>query len=72
MHTPQIVQKLEGVVAATHPETKQMSYGLGWVIQDYRGNMLLTHTGLIDGFRAQITLAPKAGYGIADAHHGHQ
>ncbi len=64
-HTPQIVQTLEGVVAATHPETKEMSYGLGWVIQDYRGNLLWTHTGLIDGFRAQIALAPQAGYGIA-------
>lgn len=65
MHTAQIVQKLEGTVAATHSETTRMSYGLGWVIQDYRGVLLWTHTGVIDGFRAQIAIAPKAGFSIA-------
>jgi CubicO group peptidase (beta-lactamase class C family) len=71
-HTPHMVQRLEGAAAATHPETTQMSYGLGWVIQDYRGQLLWTHTGVIDGFRAQIALAPKAGFGIAILSNRHE
>jgi CubicO group peptidase (beta-lactamase class C family) len=63
-HTPQIVQRLEGATRAYHPETNQMSYGMGWVIQDYRGRLLVSHAGAIDGFRAHITLVPKAKLGI--------
>jgi CubicO group peptidase (beta-lactamase class C family) len=71
-HTPQMVQRLEGVTAATNPETNMMSYGLGWVVQDYRGTLLLAHTGVIDGFRAQIAIAPKAGYGVAVLSNRHE
>lgn len=49
-----------------------MSYGLGWVIQDYRGTLLWSHTGMIDGFRAQIALAPRAGWGVAVLSNRHQ
>jgi hypothetical protein len=37
---------------------------MGWVRQDYRGKLLLSHGGTIDGFRAYITLAPKENRGI--------
>jgi hypothetical protein len=37
---------------------------MGWVIQDYRGHLLVSHAGAIDGFRAHITLVPKAKIGI--------
>jgi hypothetical protein len=42
-----------------------MSYGLGWIVLDYRGHGLVLHGGVIDGFRAQLTLVPKARLGIA-------
>jgi hypothetical protein len=42
-----------------------MSYGLGWVVQDFRGQLMLSHGGSIDGFRAQVALLPKAKIGIA-------
>jgi hypothetical protein len=35
------------------------------VIQDYRGQLLVSHSGSIDGFRAQVALVPKAKLGIA-------
>jgi hypothetical protein len=41
-----------------------MSYGMGWVVQDYRGQLLVSHAGVIDGFRAHITLVPRAKLGI--------
>lgn len=71
-HTPQIVQKMEGIIAATHPRTQLMSYGLGWVIQDYRGTLVWSHTGLIDGFRAQLLLAPQSGYAIGVLSNRHE
>ncbi|MFL5327344.1 MAG: serine hydrolase [Gemmataceae bacterium] len=64
-HTPQIPEKLEGLGRLLQPDTLMMSYGLGWVIHDYRGHLLWSHTGLIDGFRVQMALAPREGLGIA-------
>jgi CubicO group peptidase (beta-lactamase class C family) len=64
-HTPQMVIRLEGSAGAMQPDTRQMSYGLGWVIQDYRGRHLVSHAGAIDGFRCHLTLVPEARIGIA-------
>ena len=63
-HTPQMVIPLEGEAAALHPDTNQMSYGMGWVIQDYRGRLLVSHAGVIDGFRVHITLLPRERLGF--------
>jgi CubicO group peptidase (beta-lactamase class C family) len=65
LHTPQIVVRLGDSARALNPETQQISYGLGWVIQDYRGKLLVMHAGLIDGFRAHLTILPKDGYAFA-------
>ena len=35
------------------------------MVQDYRGRLLVQHAGLIDGFRAHLTLLPKDGYAFA-------
>ena len=70
-HSPQMVIPMDGPTGvpsftkAMNPETNLMSYGLGWVIQDYRGQLLVSHGGSIDGFRAQVALVPKAKLGIA-------
>src|SRR5262249_51049595 len=63
-HMPQIVVRVEGFVKEANPETLQISYGLGWVVQDYRGELMVVHGGAIDGFRAQFTLMPKEKLGI--------
>jgi CubicO group peptidase (beta-lactamase class C family) len=62
---PQIVIRMEGSAERLNPDTQQMSYGLGWVVQDYRGRLLLTHVGLIDGFRAHLAVLPKDSYALA-------
>ena len=64
-HNPHTVVRMAESARAMNPETQQISYGLGWVVQDYRGRLLLMHAGLIDGFRAHITLMPKDGYAFA-------
>lgn len=63
-HNPQTIIRVEGNARDMNPDTIQMSYGIGWVIQDYRCQLLVSHAGAIDGFRAHITLIPKARIGI--------
>jgi CubicO group peptidase (beta-lactamase class C family) len=64
-HSPETIIRLEGRVRAENPETQQMSYGMGWVIQDYRGEKLISHAGIIDGFRVHVTMVPKHKLGLA-------
>ena len=63
-HAPQMVIPLLGIPRATHPETVQMSYALAWVVQDYRGEKLVSHAGALDGFRVHLTMVPHQRLGI--------
>lgn len=62
---PQIPVPLGAAGTLLNPETVQVSYGLGWIVQDYRGKKMLLHGGSIDGFRSQLTLVPELGLGVA-------
>jgi CubicO group peptidase (beta-lactamase class C family) len=64
-HTPQIVLRLEGLPRLEQPCTIQMSYGMGWVIQDYHGHKIVMHGGSINGVRTHIALAPEDRLGMA-------
>ncbi len=64
MHTPQMVIRPEDWGRSWNPETRQMTYGFGWTLQDHRGWHLVSHGGAIDGFRSNITLVPDAKFGI--------
>ena len=64
MHSPQMVIPLAGAARDLNPDTHQMNYGLGWVLQDYRGEFLVSHAGAIDGFRAHLTLVPDRKLGL--------
>jgi CubicO group peptidase (beta-lactamase class C family) len=63
-HTPQIMLDMDPLDRGRFPDTHQMSYGMGWVIQDHCGYRLLQHAGAIDGFRCHFTLVPQARLGI--------
>ena len=39
-------------------------YGLGWVVQDYRGRRIAWHNGGIDGMLSEMWTIPEAGLGI--------
>jgi hypothetical protein len=41
-----------------------MSYGLGWVLQDYRGELLVSHAGALNGFRTHVDLLPQRNSGF--------
>ncbi len=64
-HSPQICLRMEGAVKTLNPETLFLNYGLGWIVQDYRGKLIVMHGGTIDGFRAHFTLVPRERLGIA-------
>jgi hypothetical protein len=64
MHTPQIALRMEGSVKAANPATHLMSYGMAWLIQDYKGHKMISHAGAIDGFRTQLFLVPDTKLGI--------
>ncbi len=42
-----------------NPETNINTYGMAWRIQDYRGELLVSHGGALNGFRTQVDLLPK-------------
>jgi CubicO group peptidase (beta-lactamase class C family) len=63
-HTPQMVIRLAGEALAAHPDATQLSYALGWLVEDYKGHMLVSHTGGTQGFRSRIVLVPRARLGI--------
>jgi hypothetical protein len=64
MHSAQTVIPLEGIWAKFNPEAHLMSYGLGWMIHDYRGKKVVEHGGAIDGMRSQTGLMPELGLGV--------
>jgi CubicO group peptidase (beta-lactamase class C family) len=40
------------------------AYGLGWVVQDYRGHRLVWHNGGIDGMHAMVAFLPQQNVGV--------
>jgi CubicO group peptidase (beta-lactamase class C family) len=40
------------------------AYGLGWGIQDMKGNMVYSHTGGLPGMLSKVLLVPEMGLGI--------
>ncbi len=40
------------------------SYSMGWMQAPFEGHQLITHDGGIDGFLANVSLIPEAGFGV--------
>jgi CubicO group peptidase (beta-lactamase class C family) len=60
MHAPQMLLSLDGEIPKVFfPDSMQLSYGLGWFVQDYRGHQLVLHAGDIDGFATMVVLIPE-------------
>ncbi|MDX2060341.1 MAG: serine hydrolase [Gemmatimonadales bacterium] len=64
MRVPEVMIRREGPWAMMSPEGHFMGYGLGWLMSDYRGKLLLQHGGGIDGMSAMVGLLPEADVGI--------
>lgn len=40
------------------------AYGLGWMLRDYRGKKLVSHTGVLAGYVSRVTMVPELKLGI--------
>jgi CubicO group peptidase (beta-lactamase class C family) len=66
MQKPQTLMPLWTADGAFSPlAPSYMSYGFGWIIQDYRGHRTLQHTGGVSGQRSAIAIVPEANAAIA-------
>jgi CubicO group peptidase (beta-lactamase class C family) len=63
-HTPQMVVRKEGSWANYFPASTLITYGLGWFVDDYRGEIVVEHGGSIDGMRALVSMIPEEKIGV--------
>jgi CubicO group peptidase (beta-lactamase class C family) len=70
MHTPQTVVRPEGMGPEgrywelMHPGSHLLVYGLGWLLREYKGRVLVQHGGSIDGMRSVVILVPEEKLGV--------
>jgi len=56
--------RLEGTTAKLFPDTHFMAYGLGWMLQDYRGQKVVQHGGGVDGMVSLVVMIPEKKLGV--------
>lgn len=62
--TPQMLLQNDETTRGENPETSINTYAMGWRVQDYRGALLVSHGGALNGFRTQVDLLPKQKAGL--------
>lgn len=62
--TPQIQAPMAEYPALRLSKPNYFSYGLGWFVQDYRGQQVWMHTGSINGLSAIIGIEPNKRLGV--------
>lgn len=62
--TPQMALRLDKQARETNPFIHVQSYAMGWNVQDYRGELMVSHAGALNGFRTQLALLPDRGIGV--------
>lgn len=60
MHSPQMPSDSPFI----SQELPVSTYGLGWMIEPYRGHAMIHHGGAIDGFASQVAFLPEEQIGI--------
>ena len=64
MHEPQTIIPKDPQLSLFMPDTHFRSYGLGWMLQDYKGRKLVQHGGAIDGMIAMVGMIPEEKLGV--------
>ena len=64
MHSPNTLMRLDSAARAANPTQHYMAYGLGWMLEDYRGRAVVQHSGGLTGFTAQVTMLPEEKFGV--------
>jgi CubicO group peptidase (beta-lactamase class C family) len=61
---PQMALRVEKMQREVNPFTNVLSYAMGWNVQDYRGELLVSHAGALNGFRTNVALLPHRNAGV--------
>lgn len=61
---PQFVVRMSESTKESNPETNILTYGMGWNVSDYRGELLVAHSGSLNGYRTQVALLPNQHAGV--------
>lgn len=64
MHEPQTIIPRDPQLSLFMPDTHFRSYGLGWMLQDYKGRKVVQHGGAIDGMLAMVGMMPEEELGV--------
>jgi len=64
MLAPQAVLPQEFPSQRVFPDSHLAAYGLGWMLRDYHGRLLVHHGGGIDGMIAEVALVPEENVGV--------
>lgn len=64
MQKPNTIVPQSGVWQRLFPEANFTTYGMGWFLQDHRGEKLVQHGGNIDGMSALVAMIPDEDVGL--------
>ncbi len=64
MRTPQVFIPMDSVDRRLFPERHLNAYGLAWDVQEYRGRVLIDHSGWLNNTRTQVGFIPSEGIGV--------
>lgn len=66
MWKPQVIMSSSDGATDLNPARPVMQgYALGWMVQDFRGRRLISHSGGLSGQVTQTAMIPSAGIGVA-------
>lgn len=60
IHSPQMISSK----SIDNEELYYSLYGMGWGINQYRNNLMISHTGSIDGYASLVTFLPNEKFGL--------
>jgi CubicO group peptidase (beta-lactamase class C family) len=63
-HDPHIVMPVPPQRKKEYPSNHFMGYALGWVLEDYRGRLIVWHNGGIDGMLSHQGFLPEENLGV--------
>jgi CubicO group peptidase (beta-lactamase class C family) len=63
-HTPHTLEPIEPDQRPLVPRRHFSTYGLGWNLSDYGGQLVVSHTGGVDGMLSMAGFLPEEGLGV--------